>query len=72
MGLDSRGVLRGLRRDLEPGHRLRERIAGRRPRYRFASPAILRHDGQGAAARKAFIALPPGHKKNLLAFLAVL
>ena len=34
--------------------------------------AILRHDGQAAAARDAFIALPPGHKNNLLAFLAVL
>jgi CxxC motif-containing protein (DUF1111 family) len=34
--------------------------------------AILRHDGQGAAARNAFIALPPGHKNNLLAFLGVL
>ena len=34
--------------------------------------AILRHDGQGAAARNAFINLPPGHKNNLLAFLGVL
>ena len=34
--------------------------------------AILRHDGQGAAARVAFSALPPGHKNNLLAFLAAL
>ena len=34
--------------------------------------AILRHDGQGAAARNAFSALPPGHKNNLLAFLAAL
>jgi CxxC motif-containing protein (DUF1111 family) len=34
--------------------------------------AILRHDGQAAAARAAFSALPPGHKKNLLAFLAAL
>jgi len=34
--------------------------------------AILRHDGQAAAARNAFIALPPGHKNNLLAFLAAL
>jgi CxxC motif-containing protein (DUF1111 family) len=34
--------------------------------------AILRHDGQGAAARDAFNALPPGHKNNLLAFLAAL
>jgi CxxC motif-containing protein (DUF1111 family) len=34
--------------------------------------AILRHDGQGAAARAAFTALPPGQKNNLLAFLATL
>jgi CxxC motif-containing protein (DUF1111 family) len=34
--------------------------------------AIQRHDGQGAAARDAFNALPPGHKNNLLAFLATL
>ena len=34
--------------------------------------AILRHDGQGLAARNAFAALPSGHKKNLLAFLAAL
>jgi CxxC motif-containing protein (DUF1111 family) len=34
--------------------------------------AILRHDGQGAAARNAFVALPPGHQKNLLAFLSQL
>ena len=34
--------------------------------------AIQRHDGQGAAARDAFNALPPGHKNNLLAFLAAL
>ncbi|HKW82553.1 MAG TPA: di-heme oxidoredictase family protein [Burkholderiaceae bacterium] len=34
--------------------------------------AILRHDGQAAAARNAFIALPPGHKNNLLVFLSKL
>jgi CxxC motif-containing protein (DUF1111 family) len=34
--------------------------------------AILRHDGQAAAARAAFQALTPGHKSNLLAFLAAL
>jgi CxxC motif-containing protein (DUF1111 family) len=34
--------------------------------------AIQRHDGQGGAARDAFNALPPGHKNNLLAFLATL
>jgi len=34
--------------------------------------AILRHDGQAAAARAAFQALPPGNKNNLLAFLAAL
>ena len=31
--------------------------------------AILQHDGQGAAARDAFIALPPGLRQNLLVFL---
>ena len=34
--------------------------------------AIMQHDGQGAAARDAFAAQPPGHKNNLLAFLAAL
>jgi CxxC motif-containing protein (DUF1111 family) len=34
--------------------------------------AILRHDGQGAAARDAFINLPPGHRNNLLVFLSKL
>jgi len=31
--------------------------------------AILRHDGQAAAARNAFASLSPGQKQNLLAFL---
>jgi CxxC motif-containing protein (DUF1111 family) len=34
--------------------------------------AILRHDGQAAAARAAFQALPTGQKSNLLTFLAAL
>jgi CxxC motif-containing protein (DUF1111 family) len=34
--------------------------------------AILRHDGQAATARDAYVALPPGKKKNLLAFLQAL
>jgi CxxC motif-containing protein (DUF1111 family) len=34
--------------------------------------AIQRHDGQGAAARDAFNALPPGQRNNLLAFLNTL
>jgi len=34
--------------------------------------AIQRHDGQGAAARAAFNALPPGQQSNLLAFLKTL
>jgi CxxC motif-containing protein (DUF1111 family) len=34
--------------------------------------AILRHDGQAAASRNAFMNLPSGHKKNLLVFLSKL
>lgn len=34
--------------------------------------AILRHDGQAAASRNAFMSLPPGHRNNLLAFLSKL
>ena len=51
---------------LDPTHLLHD------GRATSVQDAILRHDGQGAAARDAFIALPPGHKNNLLAFLAVL